>query len=169
LRRALTATFAAAAGLAITGVLGVAVAEGPSSTTSRTVSVQGVATEPIDQNATSAVANAVYRHGMEAAIADGAAKAQFLVTKAGANLGAVQSIVEDGGYVGCTGEAEYLGEQPDFGSPGGSVQALASPVVRRLTAKAAPRHRPHKAPTARKAGASPCILATQVSLAYALS
>ncbi len=63
---------------------------------------------------------------MAAAITDGQAKAQFLASSAGVTLGAVQSIVENGGYIGCTGnEIEYLGEQPDFGSPGVGVSGVA--------------------------------------------
>jgi hypothetical protein len=170
LRRALTAIFVAVAALAVIGVLGVAVAEGPGTTPPRTVSVQGVATESIDQNANANAATAVYRRGMADAIADGATKAQFLATHAGANLGTVQSIVEEGGNIACAGESEYLGEQPDFGSPGGSVQVLArSPGRRLLAGKVAPRRRSHKTPAAKKANVATCTLATQVALVYTIS
>ena len=104
-------------------MLGVASAEAPTTASPPpTVSVQGVAIEPIEQSASSATATTVYRQGMAAAITDGQAKAQFLASSAGVTLGAVQGIVENGGYIGCTGnEVEYLGEQPDFGSPGVGV------------------------------------------------
>ena len=69
------------------GVLGVATAETPTITPPRTVSVQGVATEAIDQSANAATATAVYRQGMADAISDGQAKAQFLASKTGATLG----------------------------------------------------------------------------------
>ena len=54
---------------------------------SRTVSVEGVATVPIAQNANLAAATSVYRQGMAAAVADGQSKAEFLASKAGATLG----------------------------------------------------------------------------------
>jgi hypothetical protein len=168
MRLALTATVAAAVALVAAGVLGVAVAEGPSSSPPRTVSVQGVAMESIDRSASASVATAVYRRGMTDAISDGASKAQFLASKAGANLGAVQSIVEDGGYISCVGETEYLGEQPDFGSPGVSLPGAsvrAAPQVRKL----ATRRRHHNTPAAKKANVSTCTLSTEVSLAYLLS
>jgi hypothetical protein len=168
MRLALTATVAAAVALVAAGVLGVAVAEGPSSSPPRTVSVQGVAMESIDRSASASAATAVYRRGMADAISDGASKAQFLASKAGANLGAVQSIVEDGGYISCAGETEYLGEQPDFGSsvvsfPGASVRA--APHLRKVAA----RRRHHNTPAAKKANVPTCTLSTQVSLAYLLS
>ena len=105
------------------GMLGVASAEAPTTASPPpTVSVQGVAIEPIEQSASSTTATTVYRQGMAAAVTDGQAKAQFLASSAGVTLGAVQSIVENGGYIGCTGnEVEYSGEQPDFGSPGVGV------------------------------------------------
>ena len=58
------------------GVLGVASAEGPTTASPPpTVSVQGVAIEPIEQSASSATATTVYRQGMAAAVTDGQAKA----------------------------------------------------------------------------------------------
>lgn len=169
------------------GLLGVASAEAPTTTAPPpAVSVQGVATEPIEQSASSATANAVYRQGMADAIADGQAKAQFLASKAGVTVGSVQSIVEDGGYIGCTssdesGNDEYLGAQPDFGSPG---SAASGPVLNapRALGKATPgvrkpaaRHgkKKHKKPSAKQASATTasattCTLATQVSLVYTL-
>jgi hypothetical protein len=169
MRRALTATVAAAAALIVVGVLGVAVAEGPSSSPPRTVSVQGVATETIDRSASASAATAVYRRGMSDAISDGVSKAQFLASKAGANLGAVQSIVEDGGYITCVGETEYIGEQPDFGSPGGSLPTAYARGSVPLARKAPSRRAHHKTPAAKKANVSTCTLATQVSLAYVLN
>jgi hypothetical protein len=164
------------------GLLGVASAEAPTATTPTlppTVSVQGVATEPIEQSASSATANAAYRQGMADAIGDGQAKAQFLASKAAVTLGSVQSIVEDGGYINCTsseesGNDEYLGAQPDFGSPGAtaaapalSTQRSVTPGVRKPAAKHGKKKR--KKPSAKQASATSCTLSTQVSLVYTLS
>jgi hypothetical protein len=168
----MTATFAAAVAVIAAGVLGVATAEGPSSVPPRTVSVQGISTEAIDQNATSSAATAVYRRGMSDAASDGATKAQFLAGRVGANLGAVQSVVEDGGYISCASETEYQGEQPDFGSASASLRtyAFSSPARGSAPAarKVAPRHH-HKTPAAKKANVPTCTLSAQVSLVYALT
>jgi uncharacterized protein YggE len=158
-------------------MLGVASAEAPTGTSVRTVSVQGVAIVPIAQGANAAAATAVYRQGMAGAVADGQSKAEFLASKAGATLGSVQSIVEGGGYIGCTDESgyvEYQGEQPDFGSPAGTISPgrLAAgtapptsvPPVRRPS-----RHRRHKAPPAKKAAAGACTLTAQVAVVYSIS
>lgn len=182
MRIVFAASIAATAGLIAAGVLGVAGAETPTSTTvggplaflPPTVNVQGVAREAIDQNASAAQATAVYRQGMADAMADGQAKAQFLVGKAGATLGPVHSIAEDGGYIGCTGESEYLGEQPDFGSAptfgsavGVSAPSARRPVTVRRPANKRPGHR--KRHSAKKTSTGTCTLYTQLSLAYALN
>jgi len=162
------------------GMLGVASAEAPTTASPPpTVSVQGVAVEPIEQSANSATATTVYRQGMAAAVADGQAKAQFLASSAGVTLGAVQSIVEDGGYIGCTGsEIEYLGEQPDFGSPGVGVSPDTVSVPRVAGAVTPGASRPavkhakkktHKPPVAKHASVADCTLTAQVSLTYAIS
>jgi hypothetical protein len=171
------------AGLIAAGVLGVAGAEtqtsstvgGPLASPPRTVSVQGVAHEAIDPNANATQATTVYRQGMADALADGQAKAQFLVGKAGATLGPVQSIAEGGGYIGCTGESEYLGEQPDFGSSatfGGAVGVSAPPAARPVTVHRPtikrPRHRKRHSATGKKASTGTCTLSTQLSVAYGL-
>jgi hypothetical protein len=190
MRIVLAASTAVTVGLIAFGALGVAGAEttsAPATTTTvtntvtptapppRTVAVEGVATEPIDPNASAVTATAVYRQGMADAITDGQAKAQFLAGKGGATLGPVQSIAEGGGYIGCGGDVEYQGEQPDFGSvgfSGGNVVAGASvPAVRRPASPAKPAKRPkaRKHGSAKKAAAAACTLSTQVSLVYALS
>src|SRR5271155_3187497 len=70
------------------GMLGVASAEAPTTASPPpTVSVQGVAVEPIEQSANSATATTVYRQGMAAAVADGQAKGQALASWAGARRG----------------------------------------------------------------------------------
>jgi hypothetical protein len=182
MRIVFAASTVATAGLIVAGVLGVAGAEtttssttvgGPLASPPRTVSVQGVAHEAIDQNASAAQATTVYRQGMADAMADGQAKAQFLVGKAGATLGPVQSIGEGGGFIGCGGESEYMGEQPDFGSTetfgsvvGVSAPAAQRPVTVRRPAIKRPRHR--KRHSAKKASTGACTLSTQLSLAYAL-
>jgi len=164
--------------LVAAGMLGVASAEAPTTASPPpTVSVQGVATEPIEQSASSAMATSVYRQGMAAAITDGQAKAQFLASSAGVTLGAVQSIAENGGYIGCTGnEVEYLGEQPDFGSPDVGVSGAAVSLPR-ATGEMAPANKPavkhakkkRKAPVAKRASVPGCTLSAQVSLTYAIS
>jgi hypothetical protein len=168
----------AAAGLAAGGVL-VLAAEAETNTTStpsasaplRTVSVEGIANEPVSSSASAEAAIAAYRQGMAAAIADGKAKAQFLAEKAGATLGGVQSIGEGGGYIGCPAGVEYEGAQPDFGYGRGPVfAASAAPAAK---GRATPT--PHKAPakhhrrhSARKSAAESCTLSTQVALVYQL-
>ena len=172
MRVGITATLAAAGGLVVAGLLGVATAEAPTSPSPlRTVSVQGVASEAIDQSASTTTAQGVYRQGMADAITDGLGKAQLLAAKVGAPLGAVQSVVEQGGYISCPGEAEYLGAQPDFGTAAGPVPAVAP--QRALARPRAPSHtrakrRRHGATPVAKAGGVTCTLYTQVSLAYLL-
>ncbi len=179
MRIVIPAAVVTAIALIAAGMLGVASAEAPTTTSPPpTVSVQGVAIEPIEQSASSATATTVYRQGMAAAVTDGQAKAQFLASSAGVTLGAVQSIVENGGYIGCTGnEIEYLGEQPDFGSPGVGVSGVA--VSPRAVTEAAPgaskpilkhpKKKNRKAPVAKRASVAGCTLSAQVSLTYAIS
>jgi hypothetical protein len=175
MRNAIAATVAVAAGLVAANMLGVAAAEAPTTGTAvRTVSVDGVATVPIAQDASLAVATSTYRQGMAVAMADGQSKAEFLSNKAGATLGSVQSIVEGGGSIGCTdGEesdyVEYQGEQPDFGSPAESVapvaeERAASPPV----AKRSKKHKKKAKPAAKAAAAATCTLRTDVSLVYTI-
>lgn len=168
----ITATLAAAGALVAAGMLGVATAEAPTSSSApRTVSVQGVASEAIDQSANTSTAQAVYRQGMADAIADGLAKAQFLAGKVATPLGGVQSVVEQGGYISCPGEAEYLGAQPDFGTATGPVTAVAPAkgVARPLArSRGRAKRRKHHATPIAKAGGVTCTLYTQVSLAYLL-
>jgi hypothetical protein len=182
----LTAVLAALAALVIANMIGTAVAEAPTTTTLRTVSVEGIGSQPIAQNADAATATGVYRQAMAAAVADGQAKAEFLTGRVGATLGAAQTITEDGGGIECNsgaGEEEgwepYQGEQPDFGSARNAGQVLSSstptpaaaspskgsstPVVKRTSSK---RHRKHRRPVAKKATAAGCKLTAQVSLAY---
>jgi hypothetical protein len=173
------ASLAAAAGLVAAGVLGVASAEGPTATTTpqRTASVQGVATESIDQHASTAAANAVYHQGLGDAVADGLGKAQLLAGKVGASLGPAQTVVEGGGFISCVGggesaAAEYEGAQPDFGSPGISVaSAPAAGRTGPLGSARRPgvkRRRVHRSPPAKTASGGSCTLSTQVSLVYPL-
>ena len=175
MRVVIAATLAAAGGLLAASMLGVATAEAPTTSPPRTASVQGVATEAIDQSATATTATAVYRHGMADAVSDGLTKAQFLASKTGATLGPVQSVVEDGGYITCAANVEYLGEQPDFGSTGVSISASgvragsARPTPLPVRHKPAAKRRRHRrSPAAKKASLPTCTLSTQVSLAYAL-
>jgi hypothetical protein len=185
-----------AAGLLAANMLGVAAAEAPTSTSTvptttttttaptystpaPTVSVDGVATVPVAQGASAAVATAAYREGMTAALADGHSKAEFLAGKAGVTLGGVQSIAEGGGSISCTGGeesgyAEYQGEQPDFGSSGSGVaipEAVAPRAQVHSTARKKTAHKPapKKKPSAKAAAVSTCTLSASVSIAYAIS
>ena len=178
MKSAIAATLAVAAGLFAANMLGVAVAEAPTTTSLRTISVEGVATLPIGQFDNAAAATAVYREGMAGAVTDGQSKAEFLAGKVGATLGAVQSLAEGGGSIWCDDplNSEYEGEQPDFGSAAiaGATTLSATAVapsrqsagvVHRTTAK----HRKRKHPKAKKASAASCTLTAQVSLVYGLN
>jgi hypothetical protein len=183
LKLTLVAVLAAAAALVIANMIGTAVAEAPTTTTLRTVSVEGVGTQPIAQNADAATATGVYRQAMAAAVTDGQSKAEFLTGRVGAALGAAQTITEDGGGIECSSGGEegwesYNGEQPDFGNARSAGQVLSSTAapsaasspskessgaVKRTSAK---RRHKRKRPVAKKATAPGCKLTAQVSLAY---
>jgi len=184
MRNAVAATVAVLAVLVAANMLGVASAEAPTTTTTTTspgpsVSVEGVATVPIAQAANLAAATSAYREGTAAAIADGHTKAEFLAGKAGATLGAVQSILEDGGSIQCTGAGEeesdyvaYQGEQPDFGSVSGSDRGVlvAAPESSAAGAPAlGHRKKAKKRVSAKKASTTSCTLSAQVTLVYAIS
>ncbi len=180
MKRAGAAILVVSAGLFAANMLGVAVAEAPTTVPVRTVSVQGVAILPIGSTANAAAATAVYREGMAAAVTDGQSKAEFLTGKVSATLGAPINIVEDGGYINCSGGgeseyAEYEGEQPDFGvargpavttsSPESAAAAPRAPLSATIKAKR-PRHK--RRITAKKATATSCKLTAQVSLTYTI-
>jgi hypothetical protein len=176
MRNAIAVTLVVVAGLVLANMLGVAAAEAPTAVTAiQSVSVQGIGTAPIGPNAKLAEATAAYRDGMEAAVSDGQNKAEFLAGKAGATLGTVQSIIEDGGSISCIASGdqenpyiEYEGEQPDFGS-GPSERVVAAPetaAVSAPTPRAKKRRKGH--PTAKKSSAVVCTLSAQVSLIYTI-
>jgi hypothetical protein len=173
MKSVIAATLVVAAGLVAVNMLGVAAAEAPTTTPVRTVSVEGVATAPIGQYANLATATLIYRDAMAVAMADGQSKAEFLAGKAGTTLGSVQSIVEGGGSIGCSGGeeesyVEYQGERPDFGSPADDIAvAPAAPEAARTVRKPAAKHRKKHA-SAKQASATSCLLSTQVSLVYAI-
>ena len=182
--RTLAVIVVATATLYAASMLGVAVAEAPTSTPLRTVGVEGVASVPVGQTANSTSATAAYREAMAAAVSDGQGKATFLAEKTGATLGPVQSVGEAGGEIFCLGanEAdEYEGEQPDFGYAqqlaGASTPEVASsapstssrPTVRKVGKRSKQGRKKHKRPTAKKATAASCKLSAQVALVYALS
>jgi hypothetical protein len=171
----------------VAGALGVATGEGPAgSTAARTVGVGGVGVIPIAVKASAAEATSVYREGMAKALVDAQAKAAFLAEKSGVALGAVVSMVEDGGSIECTGAyeeegsaayARYEGEQPDFGwghdpgvlvGPSGSAVAPTSSVAPARGVshrpKAKKRKKAHKASTSTVR----CNLTANVSAIYAL-
>jgi hypothetical protein len=175
MKSAIAAIAAVAAGLFVSNMLGVATAEAPTGTPIRTISVQGIANVPIAQSDSAAAANTVYRQGMAGAIADGQSKAEFLTGKVGAGLGAVQSVVEGGGYIGCTGGSqseyvEYEGQQPDFGSgPQPNIAtSVSAPSAARVTHKTRSKHIKRKRPTAKRAASVSCTLTAQVSLVYTI-
>ena len=172
------AVLAAAAALFAASALGTAAAEAPTgAAVARTISVDGVAVAPIPARANAAAANTVYREAMAKAVLDGQGKATFLAERTGATVGAVDSVIEQGGYIECsdgTDEyAAYEGEQPDFGTAP-SPNVTATP----LSAAAAPgrpsstvSHRPkvkHRRPTAKKASLPSCNLTAEVALVYAI-
>lgn len=176
---------AATAGLIAAGTLGVATAEAPTSAPARTVSVQGVATESIDRAASAQAATAAYHQGMLDAVTDGQVKAQLLAGRAGATLGAVQSLREDGGYITCTSNsegvyAEYEGAQPDFGSTEASLggsPVSAGPLHAGASAPSVPgaprkpavkRRKRSTRHAAKKAALGSCTLSARVSLAYTI-
>jgi hypothetical protein len=174
-KSAAAAAIAVAAGLFAANMLGVAVAEAPTGTPLRTISVQGTAMLPIGQGDSAAAATAVYREGMAGAVADGQSKAAFLAGKLGATLGVAQSVAEGGGYIDCTGGpesyAEYEGEQPDFGSaaPANIVApAAAAAPTKAATLGAKTKRAKRKHPKAKKATAVSCKLTAQVSLIYTI-
>lgn len=165
------------------GALGVASGEGPAgSTATRYVSVEGVGVVPIGASDDAEQADAAYREGMAKALADGQSKAAFLAEKAGAALGVVVTMSEDGGDIECVGESEdenypsYQGEQPDFGF-GRSVPVAAIGPESASDVAAAPKvsHRPlprhkKKRTTAHGAATSTerCNLTANVAEVYAL-
>jgi hypothetical protein len=177
MRIPIAATLAAVAALVAASMLGVASAEAPTGATpTRSVSIEGIGSAPIPQGADAATANNAYRQAMAAALSDGQSKASFLAGKAGGSLGAVLSIVEDGGYVGCTNPgstespyAEYEGAQPDIGyarsAPSPIAAATASPSKARAGKPAGKKHRKRRA---KKATAASCAVSANLSVAYTL-
>jgi Protein of unknown function (DUF541) len=178
MRSAVAVTLALAAGLFVANMLGVAVAEAPTSSPTRTISVQGVAVLPIGQSDSATAATSVYREAMAAAVTDGQGKASFLAGKVGVTAGEVRSVAEDGGYIQCTapgeGYAQYEGEEPDFGSAPQPIvaapqsAATARPTVGATVRSAKPKRKKRR-PTAKRAVAASCTLTAQVSLVYAIS
>jgi hypothetical protein len=180
-RRTVAAVVVAVPAFFAANMLSVAVAEAPTATPLRTISVEGVATLPIGQFADGPTATAVYREATAAAVTDGQVKATFLAGKVGGTPASVQSVVEGGGYVGCVGGdessyAEYGGVEPDFGS-GPQTSVAAAPAASSAPAKGSsggavrrvkPKRTTHKRPVAKKAAAVSCSLTAQVSLIYAL-
>jgi hypothetical protein len=156
--------------------------EAPASAPLPAVGVVGVASVPISPTASQAEANAAYRQGLAAAIGDGHEKAQFLATQTGANVGAIQQIVEHGGSIECVVHAKegsltqyepYEGAQPDFGSVESSgTRIVAAPETsRKAIAKTTParKKKKHKAKAKKAATSASCTLFAQVGLSYLLT
>lgn len=175
MRIVMAAVGAVFVGLLAVGVLGVANAETtPSkSTPTRIVSAEGLGDATVESDATVSTATAVYREAMAAAIVDGKQKAQFLAEKAGASLGQVQTIAEDGGYISCPGEEVYTGGEPDFGSAQGVTDTIApasaSPSAQNNRNGKGKAHKRRKRHTAKAAAVEPCSLSAQVLLSYELT
>ncbi len=180
MRKVIAAILVVSVALFAASMLGVAVAEAPTGTPVRTVSVTGVGAAPIPQKAGASEANAAYREAMAAAVADGKGKAEFLIAKVGGSLSAIQSLSEGGGHIECTpastsGEpteyAEYEGERPDYPSSSqGPPYATPLAAARRAPVRSR-KHRKHKHPTAKKASSAPgnCKVSAQVSLVYTIA
>jgi len=176
MRIPIAATLAAVATLVAASTLGVASAEAPTGATpTRSVSVEGIGSAPITQRADAATANSAYRQAMAAALTDGQSKASFLAGNAGGSLGAVLSIVEDGGYVGCTSPgspespyAEYEGAQPDIGYARSQPTRSAAEPLKSTARSRKPSGHKHKKRRATKAVAASCTVSAQLSLAYTL-
>jgi len=177
MRIPIAATVAAVAGLVAVSTLGVASAEAPTGAApTRSVSVEGLGTAPIPQEAEQVTADNAYRQAMAAALADGQGKASFLAEKAGGSLGPALSIVEDGGGVGCKNEAPeapytyYRGAQPDIGyarsGPAPPLEAAAAPKPSVGAGK--PTVKKHKKRRAKKSSTDTCTVSAQVSVAYTL-
>ncbi len=178
MRSTIVVVAACAAALVAASMLGVATAESPTVPPLRTISVEGVAKVPLAQGSDAAGADGAYRSAMAEAVADGRSKAEFLASKVGATLAAVQSVVEGGGSVSCTGGegespyVEYTGAEPDFGSP-----SVVAPGILRAAAGAAPvppraplvRRRVRRKATAHKAAGTTCTVSATVALGYAIS
>jgi hypothetical protein len=148
-----------------------------------TVSVEGVASVPIPQNADRTEADAAYRQGLTAAIGDGHEKAEFLAGQTGVKLGSIQQIAERGGSIECVQPAEegplteytqYKGAEPDFGSVESFgtrfavAPASASHTVSTKTPKPT-RQKKHKAKAKKADVPVRCTLSTQAMLSYLLT
>jgi hypothetical protein len=180
LKSVIAGTVMAVAVLVAASMLGVAAAEAPTaSAPPQTVSVEGVASVPIAQEAEQAAADAAYHQALAAAEADGHEKAELLASKAGSTVGAVQQIAERGGSIECgkpSAEAsnlQYEGAQPDFGyvESSGTVQAptfAAAPKTAVKVAKHAVKKHKKKKKRAKAASGFTCTLSAQVSLVYLL-
>ena len=181
MRRLLVGILVAAATLVAASMLGVAAAEAPTSasSTARLVAVSGVAEVPIAQEADKAAADGAYHQALAAAVEDGHMKAEVLASKAGATLGAVQTIEESGGSIECgvsgSGETEtvnaYEGAQPDFGyaaAPRGGLEASAAPAAPQRLGKARAKKRKSKKHAVAASGTT-CTLSARVELDYTLS
>ena len=181
MKRTFAALVAVVGAFFAANMLSVAVAEAPTATPLRTISVEGVATLPIGQFADGPTATAVYREGMAAAVTDAQGKASFLAGKVGGTAASVQSVVEGGGSIGCIGGdessyVEYNGVEPDFGTApqtnvavplaasSAPAKGSSTPAVRRVK----PKRAAHKRPVAKKAAAVSCTLTAQVSVVYVL-
>ena len=192
-RSATAATFLIGGLLAATPAP-VAAAEG-TTTPARLITVQGIGSAPVAQDASLTEADAAYRQAMSAAIIDGQGKAEFLAGKVGAGLGAVQSIAEEGGSISCSGAepssyVEYEGAQPDFGfadlrpplvaassAPVRGAPVHGGPASGKHKPKLGKRSRAHKhgrrarrgRHLARKAGAITCTLSAAVAISWMLA
>ncbi len=159
MRRWIGVVLAAAAALALAGVLGVAGAQQPASTstTQRLLTVNGGGSAEVGSEASTSVRRAAYGAALGAALEDARAKAAFLAGRSGLTLGAVQTLTEQTGSVldGCVAFAES--------TAGGEAKAL--PQVRR------PRRKRTSAQTTQEPPPGPyrCQAVASVTVSYAVT
>ena len=180
MKRVVALMLGMAAALVAVNALGIASAEAPTTSTPlRALSVEGVGTSPIAQEADATVADAAYRQAMAAAMADGQSKAEFLAGKAAATLGSVQDIGESGGSVQCHSGSEapypaYEGEEPDFGSATavsevGNAPTFTPEVAPVATTHSVKKRKKRKKHVAKAAAAVSCTVYADITLVYQLS
>ena len=180
MRLGLTAILVAAAALIAAGLLGVASAEAPTTTPVRTVGVEGTGNAPIAREANATAANAAYRQAMAAAISDGLEKAQFLATRVGGTLGAVQSVVEENGVRQLRRGRQRIqlptwawNRTSGVGRPPSGRFEQAAPSASSRSRGSSPttahKSKPKKKKKAKKASAVSCTVSASVAVNYELA
>jgi uncharacterized protein YggE len=152
---------AAAAALAVAGVLGVAGAQQPATPAAgeRLITVNGGGESQVSSEASAADRRAAYRTALGAALDDAAAKAAFVAQRTGLALGAVQSVTEQTGSVldGCVSFAALQG---------GGGEARPLPQVKK---RPRPRKRAGAKPAQDTSGPFQCQVVASVTVSYGLN